>query len=119
MAITLNCPCGKTLRVADEHAGKRVRCPSCQQIQMVPKPEAEPIFEVVEEPPPAPEPPRPRARPVSVDEDGEETGTYGLSGASSDEDDEPDDVPREKPMPDFRKGSGRREADRRARKKRD
>ena len=49
MPITLNCPCGKTLRVADEHAGKRVKCPVCNAVIAPPAPE--PSFEVVEESP--------------------------------------------------------------------
>jgi hypothetical protein len=33
MALEIRCPnCGRTLRIADEHAGKQVRCPACQQI---------------------------------------------------------------------------------------
>lgn len=37
MSITLDCPtCGKHLRVATEHAGKRVRCPACESAVAVP-----------------------------------------------------------------------------------
>jgi hypothetical protein len=37
MAIESNCPsCGRRLRVADEHAGKRARCPHCGAIYEVP-----------------------------------------------------------------------------------
>jgi hypothetical protein len=37
MGIESNCPgCGKTLRVAEEHAGKRARCPQCGAIYEVP-----------------------------------------------------------------------------------
>jgi hypothetical protein len=36
MPISFSCPCGKQLRVADEHAGKRVRCPSCGETALVP-----------------------------------------------------------------------------------
>jgi hypothetical protein len=31
MPITVTCKCGKRLRVADEHQGKRVRCPACRE----------------------------------------------------------------------------------------
>ena len=48
MPITVSCPCGKKLRVADEHAGKRVKCPACQAVSTVPAPEPEPEFEIVE-----------------------------------------------------------------------
>ncbi len=37
MAIEIRCPgCSRTLRVPDEHAGKQVRCPACQQISVAP-----------------------------------------------------------------------------------
>jgi hypothetical protein len=37
MSITLDCPsCGQRLRVGDEHAGKRARCPSCESAVPVP-----------------------------------------------------------------------------------
>ena len=37
MTLEIRCPtCGKTLRVGDEHAGKQVRCPACQQISVAP-----------------------------------------------------------------------------------
>src|SRR5688572_6333420 len=37
MALEIQCPgCGRTLRVANEHAGKQVRCPACQQISVAP-----------------------------------------------------------------------------------
>jgi hypothetical protein len=49
MAIRFNCVCGKTLRVGDGHAGKRVRCPVCQHIKVA---KAEPEWELVEDEPP-------------------------------------------------------------------
>jgi hypothetical protein len=46
MAIKLNClRCKKALRVKDELAGKRVKCPGCQQVLVVPEP-AHPSAEV-------------------------------------------------------------------------
>jgi multidrug resistance efflux pump len=36
MPISLTCECGKQLRVKEELAGKRVKCPGCQEILMVP-----------------------------------------------------------------------------------
>lgn len=119
MPITFNCACGKTLRVADEHAGKRVKCPVCNAIGVVPGgAEPEPEFEVVENAPKpvaaAPPPPKPYKKPYADDEeagDGE-VGTYGIAKPEA-----ADDTPQKKPLPDFRQGSGRREADKRARKK--
>lgn len=41
MAISLECTgCGKKLKVKDEAAGKRIKCPECQAVLSVPKPEA-------------------------------------------------------------------------------
>jgi hypothetical protein len=37
--ITFSCACGKTIRVKDEHAGKKGKCPACRQVVRVPKPE--------------------------------------------------------------------------------
>lgn len=36
MPITFTCTCGKTLRVADEYAGKDGECPSCQKAIRIP-----------------------------------------------------------------------------------
>jgi hypothetical protein len=36
--ITFDCPCGKTLRVPDAHAGKRAKCPGCSAVLPVPEP---------------------------------------------------------------------------------
>src|SRR5262245_42909091 len=111
MPITFNCGCGKTLRVADEHAGKRVKCPACNAIGIVPGgPEPEPVFEVVEN---APKPAKPFGKPQADDgEAGEgEVGVYGIAKP-----DPADDTPQKKPLPDFRQGSGRREAKKRKKK---
>lgn len=32
MTISIACPCGKRLRVADEMKGKKVRCPGCKAV---------------------------------------------------------------------------------------
>jgi phage FluMu protein Com len=37
MALEIRCTgCGKTLRVGEEHAGRQIRCPACQQISVAP-----------------------------------------------------------------------------------
>lgn len=37
MPLEIRCPnCGKTLRVGEEHSGKQVRCPACQQVSIAP-----------------------------------------------------------------------------------
>src|SRR5262245_570884 len=47
MPVTFACACGKQLRVADEHAGRRVKCPSCEAVVAVPAPDE--VEESVEE----------------------------------------------------------------------
>jgi phage FluMu protein Com len=138
MPITLNCPCGKILRVADQHAGKRVKCPVCQAVSTVPAPEPEPEFEIIE-PAPRATPARPVARP-RLDDDEEEGGSYGLARPgggraavrAEEGEDSPgtyglskggasggrgeDEGPRDKPLPDFRLGSGQRDKKRKKKK---
>ena len=113
MPITLTCACGKTLRVADEHAGRRVKCPACNAITTAsapqpapkPEPEADPVFEVVES---APRPAPPIYKPRVEDEEFDGT-TYGLAGSGGKAGEvAEDDGPRDKPLPDFRLGSGQR-----------
>jgi hypothetical protein len=85
MPIPLECgQCGRAMKVKDELAGKRVKCPGCQAVLTVPRPgpDAEDAaFELLsqseaeEEPPgpapraadpgpPPPPPPRPAAKPT-------------------------------------------------------
>ena len=40
MKIKFKCSeCGQSYRVSDEYAGKRVRCKSCSQVNMISRPE--------------------------------------------------------------------------------
>jgi hypothetical protein len=41
MPITISCSCGKNLRVKDELAGKRIKCPACAGVIPVPAPPKE------------------------------------------------------------------------------
>lgn len=41
MAILWNCHCGKQLQARDDAAGKRVKCPFCDKIQLAPVPTLE------------------------------------------------------------------------------
>jgi hypothetical protein len=113
MPITLNCTCGKTLRVADEHAGKRVKCPVCNAVITPPAPEPE--FEIVEDVPKPPtsttSPAKPAAKPEPEADEEYDGSVYGLAKSEGGEEaDEP--PPRKKELPDFRLGSGRRDAKR-------
>ncbi|MBM3979520.1 MAG: hypothetical protein FJ304_04405 [Planctomycetes bacterium] len=122
MPIAFDCSCGKTLRVPDEFAGRRAKCPACAAVLTVPLPE--PQFEIVEEPPPPP--PRagaarhgelPAPKPV-VDDDSDDGSTYGLAKPDRNDDDDSGAGPRKgtgKPkgksggpgggLPNFRKGT--------------
>ncbi len=42
MPIAFACDCGKTFKVPDDYAGKRTKCPACQQALVVPTPQPEP-----------------------------------------------------------------------------
>lgn len=66
MPIPVTCDCGKAIRVKEEYAGRRVRCPGCNEPLLVPLAEAEPEVPVLEAQPADPEPPRrkPRRREV-------------------------------------------------------
>lgn len=61
MPIEFGCPCGKTLRVRDDLAGERVKCPVCGEIRNVPL-DSMSVFvddaEEEEEEAPVPEPKR-------------------------------------------------------------
>jgi hypothetical protein len=56
MPIVVDCSCGKKLKAADGSAGRRVKCPACGTVLVVPAPEPElDGYELAE---PAPEPAR-------------------------------------------------------------
>jgi hypothetical protein len=50
MPVLFPCPCGQQLRVPEEYVGKKVRCPSCLEVQQIPAPKSpnpiEPILPV-------------------------------------------------------------------------
>src|SRR4051794_29393003 len=47
MPIDVACSCGKKLSAPEKYAGKRVRCPGCQAVVVIPEPVVEP--EILEE----------------------------------------------------------------------
>jgi hypothetical protein len=82
MPITFNCPCGKTLKVPDEHAGRRAKCPVCSAAVPVPGPD--PVFEIVEKPQPgspnAGSGTKPTVQPTqNNDDDSDDRGTYRIA----------------------------------------
>jgi hypothetical protein len=60
MPIAVSCGCGRSLRIKDELAGRKIRCPSCQGEVAVPRPQAAvdeddvPVATVVEDAPAEP-----------------------------------------------------------------
>jgi hypothetical protein len=84
------------LRVADEHAGKRVKCPVCNAV-IAPSP-PEPQFEVVEEPPQPQVTTRPKVR-ARVDDEDENGAGYHMEAAAK------------KPAPPVKKPQFRKRAD--------
>jgi hypothetical protein len=127
MPITFNCTCGKTLRVPDENAGRRAKCPACNAVLTVPAPE--PVFEIVEEPekpaiaPAIPiAPPKLSSKPKYEDDDEDDKIPYGLAKEQNYDDDDDDASSDDKPaqgttrgpkkvkkakhgLPNFRKGN--------------
>ncbi|WP_020471655.1 hypothetical protein [Zavarzinella formosa] len=115
MPILLKCSCGRSLRVKDEAVGRRIKCPDCESVLTVPKPEEPDVvedLEVVEDseveqaaPPKKPAPPplpkktiaiaeeAPSAKPRSRygdREDEEKPSAKRKSRYDDDEDDEPE-----------------------------
>jgi hypothetical protein len=85
MPITVACECGKQLRVKEELAGKKIRCPGCQAIVVVPAADA-----VVEESPRRP------ARVEAIEED-EAPAPKARRQAAPVEDEAPPRQPAKKP----------------------
>ena len=79
MPITFDCPCGKTLKVPDEHAGRRAKCPICNAIVPIPGPDPE--FEIIEKPKPGSSGSgtKPRGKPNQNSDDDDDRGTYGIA----------------------------------------
>lgn len=49
MAIQVHCSCGRAIKVRDNAAGKRVRCPDCQKPVRVPEPQLDEVEEVFDD----------------------------------------------------------------------
>ena len=81
MPITFACDCGKQLRVADEYAGKRAKCPECGEVATVPSARRDDEDE---------EPPRKAAPARRVAERDDEDDDRPRQRSRRDEDDEED-----------------------------
>jgi len=110
MPIATKCPnCEASFRLADEMAGKRVKCQKCENVFTVPQAEAE-------ETPPAPPPEaKPKKPPMMVIDDDEPEAKEAVTAtpkkpvpppkvAKDDDDEEDDDEPRSR-----RRGRARRD----------
>jgi len=77
MPIAIQCGCGRSLRVKDELAGRKARCPNCNSVLAIPQPAAEKNSEedaftyLLAESPENPAPTRPQSREQAIraDED--------------------------------------------------
>jgi hypothetical protein len=96
MPIIFSCACGKRLKVSDEKAGKKVRCPTCQEVVQVPKKAPSPVAAA---PPGAAIKAKPPSRPQP--KDAVQAGRTPHPTAAMDETIDDDEV---KP----RKGSGKK-----------
>jgi DNA-directed RNA polymerase subunit RPC12/RpoP len=106
--------CGKEISAADEHAGRKAKCPGCQAILQIPGgrpapppppkpvvPEVEEVAEAVEEAPPRPRKPAVPAVNVKAgkprrDPDEEDVEEVDEVPAEDEDDEEEDDRPRKK-----------------------
>ena len=48
MPIALTCGCGRAMRIKEEYAGRKVRCPDCRGVVTVPEPTAPPQIDELE-----------------------------------------------------------------------
>jgi hypothetical protein len=126
MPIQIQCDCGKKLRVKDESAGKKIRCPGCQEILSVPAPE---LVEPDEEDTSAAvtsEPPKPASRSRRKNDSDDEESTAVTANAPktspwdkkdvNDEDEE--ERPRSRKRPDDEDDEDEEDRPRRRKKKR-
>jgi hypothetical protein len=140
MPIPVTCECGRSMRVKDEVAGRKFRCPSCSRVLAVPDPQVEDLdFVMTAEPVEEESSPRrqrpergvtasPRPQPRRDPDEDDEDERPRRPRSRRDEEDE-DDRPRrrrreeeedeedERPSRRIRQGSGRMEDARSLRRK--
>ncbi len=95
MAILVQCPeCETKLKVKDESAGKKARCPRCQTVIPVPLEEEPEVVEerVVDRPRPSPK----KSRDEDEEDEDEEEPRRKKKASRDDDDDDDDDRPRKK-----------------------
>jgi hypothetical protein len=128
MPIQVACDCGKKLRVKDESAGKKIRCPGCQEILSVPapdlvEPDEDDVSAAVTSEPPKP---APRSKRKSDPDDEESTAVtanapkttpWDKKRTDDDEEDE-DEPPRSRKRRDDEEDEDDEDRPRRRKKKR-
>ena len=72
MPIPLECACGRSLRIKDDLAGCKVKCPECSAVLVVPRPRSSPDEEDIGLIPPEDSSEEPRAKPKRPRPDPEE-----------------------------------------------
>jgi hypothetical protein len=89
MSIAVKCSCGNKLRMSEDLARKKVRCPDCKSVLEVPSADTDDGDEVKSKP-------RPAAKARSRDRDEDEDGPRNKRKVVDEADDEEDEIPRRK-----------------------
>jgi hypothetical protein len=92
MPIQFTCSCGSRLQAAEEHAGRRIKCPDCGAEMTVPP--AEGAVQTAEPTPPKPSPVQAEAPRPPAEDERDEDRPRRRARPRDDEDDEDDDRPR-------------------------
>jgi hypothetical protein len=98
MPISVQCDCGRSLRVKDELAGRKVKCPQCDGVLLVPQPEPaaeEPGYGLLTADAPEEEA-RPRRKAKSDADEGVQTAPRSRRSAADEDEEDPEDSRRER-----------------------
>jgi hypothetical protein len=122
MPIPLQCDCGRSMRVKDELAGRKVKCPQCAAVLTVPQPEPpaeDQAYELISDDGPEEEV-RPRGRARSASEESVQAAPSRRrpAAAEDDEEDDPEERRRERRRRREREQDEEEEEDRRSAQRR-
>jgi hypothetical protein len=118
MPIPVQCDCGRSLRIKDELAGRKVKCPQCGAVLVVPQPEPsaeDQAFELISGD--SEEEARPRGKAKSADDEGVQTAPRPRRASAAGEDEEDPEETRRKRRQ--REEEDREEERRRERRRKD
>jgi hypothetical protein len=121
MPIPVQCDCGRSLRIKDELAGRKVKCPQCAAVLLVPRPEtaAEELgYELISDDAPEEEA-RPRRKAKSDPDDGVQTAPRSRRPAAADDDEDEEDPEEARRRRKGREDEERDEERRRSRRKKE